>query len=1654
MRAPHHRATRSIIPLATQRGPSMSSSFERSIHSSRSKSRLLVTTGLSSAILLAALALPSPAFAADECGTPIAGVVTCPATGTPFGTGITYTVQPGDPVADLTINLEDGLKIDASGNYNAGIHVINSSDSGSIVISAAGTTIHTDGDRADGIFALNNNPNSTGSVTVVAGDVSTSGYRSDGIYASTNYGGSGDVSVTAGNVSVSGAGSVGIHATTQTGNITIDAASVKTTGYGSQGIYAAANYGDLTIHVGTVETGGVGSRGISAYSAGTTTITADNVTTTGAGLPGGDSDGIMAVGTAVNVNVSGAVSTSGDYSVGIYAHTNHTQSGPVDGSPNINVTAGSVSTQGFGADGIHAVNTSHYGNTNVAVGSVAVKGDYAWGIYAAAQYGNVDVKAGQIATSGYNGTGIIALANGFVTVAADNVTTTGDNAAGIHTQAGYVRLSGTTINAGTVSTSGNNSNGIEASSIYPGSTIGIDAGTVSTQGDNSKGISAVSAGSITITAGDVSTRGTGSAGIYAVGYSAAGGIPGTVITIDANSVSTSGDQAAGIVALGLMPLSTISIDASHVSTSGAQATGIYAESRSGAVQIQASDVHTKGAYSSGIVAVSTYNNVSVAADHIQTDGSSSTGIYAATNTGKVTITASDIHADGNYSTAIVGLGSSVAISTSGVISSGYIGAGIIAQSHDGGIVLHNNATVTTSYIGVQLLAEGQRSDILVDGTGSVVKTGEISHDGFDALNITGGNISITQGDITTSGSFSSGLVATVGNYSRSPKHTQDTAHLFVDLQNVTTDGYASAGIQLANNAVTGVAGTGDATAIAHGMVTTAGTSSDGISVYSANDAAKIQSNVIKTAGDFSDGIHVDGVTAIVDSKGAITTRGNNALGISAYGENGGIAINAGPITTAGIASTAIRATSAGNITISGTGQIATSGAGSAGIQVVELGRHRELSTYIPYSTGSVADDFGIYPRTPVTPAAGSTITVSAANISTTGDDADGIFVSASTGEAKITTNTVTVTGIDSIGIFAEDKAVSADTGNTSAAHGTAVSLHGFDSASLNVRGATISQSGDAVSLQGSAVTLTVASGGSIQGATNGVVIDTTPHVTPVVKYWGQLPHYYYAPDQPLPPSDPAPGKATVTNAGTIVGGTGYAITVTGGSATISNSGVISGAIKLAGGDDLVTNSGTFVATKDSDFGGGADRLVNTGVLRVAAAGAASARAAAAVPGAVTLLGLERFENDGGLVDLRNGVAGDTLTLPGDYIGSNGAKLGLDIGADGKVSDTLVVVGAATGHTGLLLNVAPSSATLSTRPVTLVQVGAGSSADAFDIANPEVGFIHYGLSYDSATRSFGLTTQVGVSVYRSLAVPRAAQAVWQKAADAWEAHMAEKRDARAAGDEGFGKRLWGQFYGGVDTLDGHREGAAGRIEEDTRQDYYGAQIGLDLAGKTTDKGGLMFGVTGSYISSKLNGRGTGDRTRFDTLSVGGYATALSGPLFANALVQYGHDWIEASNQPMGWSDKLKGDSYGAQLQLGARLGADRLYIEPVASLSYVRSDIGDIHAFDQTIDFDKRDGLRGKLGGRIGGIADLGGSKASFYLQASYVHEFKGKDGLTFLSGGINQAINGVRPGDYGQGAVGVNIFSTGRASGFIEADADVGGGVKGGGGRVGLSFKL
>jgi outer membrane autotransporter protein len=466
-----------------------------------------------------------------------------------------------------------------------------------------------------------------------------------------------------------------------------------------------------------------------------------------------------------------------------------------------------------------------------------------------------------------------------------------------------------------------------------------------------------------------------------------------------------------------------------------------------------------------------------------------------------------------------------------------------------------------------------------------------------------------------------------------------------------------------------------------------------------------------------------------------------------------------------------------------------------------------------------------------------------------------------------------------------------------------------------------------------------------------------------------------------------------------------------------------------------------VIAGSSDFGGGSDRFVNTGVVRLAAGLPAAS---------VGLAGLESFTNSGTL-DLRNGVAGDTLTLPGGYAGQAGAVLGLDYGANG-VADKLVVGGVATGSTRIVLNAVAASATLLDKPVVLVKAGAGTAADAFVLDRQNVGLVAYSLRYDAAAGGFALSSAAGGSVWRLGRSSEAAQAIWRQSADAWSSHMAELRDGGGDGTGTSGKRLWGQAFGAANV----RHGDAGGYSVNYQQDYYGGQIGFDLLGGQADDGrGVALGVTAGYVSSHVNFRAGPERVRFDTASVGAYAGLRRGPVFANLLAQYDHYDGRATDLASQWSGKQDGDGFGLQGEVGARLGSGALFVEPVASLAWQRTDLGDLHALGQTLDYDNATALTGRLGGRAGGSVDLGGgATALLYARAAYVHEFKGKAGLTFDSGGASERLAGQRIGDHAQTAIGANILTLGPIAGFVEANADIGSNYKGAGGRIGISVKL
>jgi outer membrane autotransporter protein len=529
------------------------------------------------------------------------------------------------------------------------------------------------------------------------------------------------------------------------------------------------------------------------------------------------------------------------------------------------------------------------------------------------------------------------------------------------------------------------------------------------------------------------------------------------------------------------------------------------------------------------------------------------------------------------------------------------------------------------------------------------------------------------------------------------------------------------------------------------------------------------------------------------------------------------------------------------------------------------------------------------------------------------------------------------------------------------------------------------------------------------------------------------------------------GTATVVNAGTLAG-TDYALQVNAGRAVVDNRGLIDGAVRLTANDDVLTNAGRFNLAKDSDFGDGADLFVNTGLLAV--------RPEATGPGAVTLLGLETFRNQGGLVDLRNGHAGDVLTLAGDYVGSGDATLGLDVG--GAAVDKLVIAGAATGSTRIVLHATGAPLT-GAQPITLVQAGAGSAADAFTLANPEIGFVRYALSLDpgaaaaavgaAAPTTFVLMSSAGGSAYRALKLQENARDVWTASADAWSAHMAELRDQSwAGGGASPTRRLWGQAFGS--TLSRDQRGAQGD-DLGWRRDDYGLQFGAELATREQAGGRLQLGATGGWVNSTVNFSGAADRASFDTFNLGGYAGWLKGPLYVNVLAKADYERLKARSAAAGYDESLNGWSYGARLEAGSRFGSAARFVAPEASLAWTRTDLDALKAAGQTVAFDAETALRAKLGARVGGSRRLAdGGQAVFYAGAALVHDFGAASALTLQSGGTSQALHDTRPPTRGQGVVGVNATTARGLSGFVEADADFGGGFSGGGARLGVRLKF
>ena len=652
----------------------------------------------------------------------------------------------------------------------------------------------------------------------------------------------------------------------------------------------------------------------------------------------------------------------------------------------------------------------------------------------------------------------------------------------------------------------------------------------------------------------------------------------------------------------------------------------------------------------------------------------------------------------------------------------------------------------------------------------------------------------------------------------------------------------------------------------------------------------------------------------------------------------------------------------------------------------------------------------------ITATAPGNVAVTAVSVTTSGVNSAGIAAKSTAGTITVNSTAVAVSANGGAGIIAlGQNAVTVNSGSASALNESAVYVRSTTgSATISLTGATSTTTADAAvtAISGSTVTVNVAAGATVTG-TNALALS------------------------PLNSS-----TSTITNAGTLTGTNGYAILAKFGTTTVTNTGTINSGVEFINAGSSLVNSGTFNVTEYSVFGTGAGgSLINTGLVQVTSAAPASG---------VTFYALASFANSGTL-SLANGRAGDVLTLSGSFTGSGASRLLLDT-APGFAPDQVVIGGAATGVTTIQLINNGGNGGLLNPGTVVVSAGAGTSPTAFQLAAASVnnGFVQNALVFNAATNAFSLVATPSASAYRTLDYAEGARNIWYKTSEVWEAHMRDLREG--TGDD---RRLWGQFYGSADT---RRDGITTSVFGQTaaqdlsyRQDEFGGQLGLDIA-QPTGNGGLTFGITAGYVNSDMQFLGTDARARFNVANVGGYAGFHVGGVFVNVLGLYAHDWIKASDPNVGFPLYLHGDTYGATGEAGFRFGDDKLFVEPLATLSYVRTNLNDITALSSTFNFQDSDGVRGKLGARFGTSQDFAGGKLTFYGGGNAVKAFEGRDTLVFTNNGTSLGFGDNKIGLYGEGYAGLSIASRNNVSGFLEGFGDYGGRdtQRGGGGRAGL----
>jgi hypothetical protein len=482
--------------------------------------------------------------------------------------------------------------------------------------------------------------------------------------------------------------------------------------------------------------------------------------------------------------------------------------------------------------------------------------------------------------------------------------------------------------------------------------------------------------------------------------------------------------------------------------------------------------------------------------------------------------------------------------------------------------------------------------------------------------------------------------------------------------------------------------------------------------------------------------------------------------------------------------------------------------------------------------------------------------------------------------------------------------------------------------------------------------------------------------------------------------------------------------------TINNAGEITGYLTL-GDNTQFNNSGTWYLRNGSspaiaDFGGDGstdnDSFINKGVLSLLKDMQTTWQG--------QLVNLESFTNSsGGLIDLGDGYAGDTLFISGKFV-SDGGMLELDVVLDDGAAPQadvlyLETVSVAGGPTRIVINnIGGVGGQTSGSGIQIIDVDdqGTSPSNAFVLSERVIaGAYEYALYHDAATLDWYLKSSALSDTGEYPALVSGALLSWLADIPALHNRLHDLRWTPEDDEPVVEPAAWtSQARGGLRPWF-HVAGTEQKVGTLTPFDLSDLKLAGGIDGEIVGASGMraLFGAFAGTGRYEQDLRGSSSEAAADVALAGVYAGFRQGGFYGDAILKYEHHWAKfRSASTLDEETPVDADILGASLEAGYRVTMGRFYAQPHGRLTYAHIKAGEFED-GSGISVDLKDaGLLGseaatRIGANLGetfltdlhvdaGVRHLSGETEAETSGLSFTHDLPGTVG--FVGAGMRMRV--------------------------------------------------